>query len=113
MRVPFNVMRGPFRRARAVCPVRAGACLYVERVPVCHAEPVEAWAALVLLCHPPAVVIWWRGTMLPEIVLPETEPETEWILGEPLQKVSPKRDHARLQAAFGSALGTWAEGRGE
>ncbi|HTJ26591.1 MAG TPA: Uma2 family endonuclease [Candidatus Limnocylindria bacterium] len=51
--------------------------------------------------------------MLPEIVLPATEPETEWILGEPLQKASPKRDHARIQLAFGVALEAWAEGRGE
>jgi Uma2 family endonuclease len=48
-----------------------------------------------------------------EIMLPATEPETEWILGEPLQKVSPLRDHARLQLAFGVALQAWAEGRGE
>jgi Uma2 family endonuclease len=51
--------------------------------------------------------------MLPEIVLPTTEPETEWILGAPLQKVSPRRDHARLQCAFATALSVWAEGRGE
>jgi hypothetical protein len=25
-----------------------------------------------------------------EIVLPETKPETEWVLGRALQKVSPK-----------------------
>lgn len=48
-----------------------------------------------------------------EIVLPDTEPETEWILGRPVQKMSPFRDHARLQSAFGYALWPWAEGRGE
>jgi Uma2 family endonuclease len=48
-----------------------------------------------------------------EIVLPTTEPETEWLLGEAVQKVSPFRDHARLQGALTSALLAWAEGRGE
>jgi Uma2 family endonuclease len=51
--------------------------------------------------------------MLREIVLPETEPETEWVRGRPLQKMSPKRDHSRLQGALISALTRWAEGRGE
>jgi Uma2 family endonuclease len=50
---------------------------------------------------------------LHEIVLPDTEPETEWILGHAVQKVSPFRTHARLQAAFVAALWPWAEGRGE
>jgi Uma2 family endonuclease len=48
-----------------------------------------------------------------EIVLPETKPETEWILGRPVQKVSPFRIHARLQARLAVALWPWAEGRGE
>jgi Uma2 family endonuclease len=48
-----------------------------------------------------------------EIVLPETKPETEWVRGRPLQKVSPTRSHSRLQLAFGAALNTWALGRGE
>ena len=39
-----------------------------------------------------------------EIVLPDTEPETEWILGRPVQKMSPFRDHARLQVRFGGAV---------
>ena len=50
---------------------------------------------------------------LHEIVLPETEPETEWILGRAIQKVSPRRTHALLQVAFATALGAWANGRGE
>jgi Uma2 family endonuclease len=50
---------------------------------------------------------------LHEIVLPETKPETEWILGRAVQKVSPFRTHARLQLTLGAALLTWAEGRGE
>jgi len=48
-----------------------------------------------------------------EIVLPETKPETEWILGRAVQKVSPRRTHARLQTALGAALAAWAEKRGE
>lgn len=51
--------------------------------------------------------------MLHEIVLPETTPETEWVRGRALQKMSPKRDHSRLQGALNSALTRWAEGRGE
>jgi Uma2 family endonuclease len=48
-----------------------------------------------------------------EIVLPETKPETEWILGRPVQKVSSFRTHALLRRVFGETLGRWAEGRGE
>src|SRR5947209_18307452 len=48
-----------------------------------------------------------------EIVLPDTEPETEWILGRPVQKMSPFRDHARLQVRFAALLDAWAAGRGE
>lgn len=51
--------------------------------------------------------------MRDEIVLPITEPETEWILGGAVQKVSPFRTHALLQLAFGAALAAWATGRGE
>jgi Uma2 family endonuclease len=50
---------------------------------------------------------------LHEIVLPETKPETEWVRGRPLQKVSPQRTHALLQGALNTRLGAWAEGRGE
>lgn len=48
-----------------------------------------------------------------EIVLPETKPETEWVNGRPLQKVSPKRKHSRMQMRLGVALDAWAQGRGE
>jgi Uma2 family endonuclease len=48
----------------------------------------------------------------PEIVLPLTDPETEWIRGRPLQKVSPAFDHARVQMKFAFALDAWAQGRG-
>jgi len=51
--------------------------------------------------------------MLHEIVLPETEPETEWVRGRPLQKVSPPRDHSRLQGALFTQLDRWAAERGE
>jgi len=48
-----------------------------------------------------------------EIVLPETKPETEWVGGRALQKVSPQRTHSRLQSAMLLQLGRWAAGRGE
>jgi Uma2 family endonuclease len=50
---------------------------------------------------------------LHEIVLPETKPETEWILGRPVQKVSPRRTHAVLQSAIAEALHHWAGERGD
>jgi Uma2 family endonuclease len=46
---------------------------------------------------------------LHEIVLPETKPETEWVRGRALQKVSPTYAHARLQALIGSVLTSWAD----
>lgn len=48
-----------------------------------------------------------------EIVLPETKPETEWVRGRPLQKVSPQRTHSRLQGELTTQLSRWAVGRGE
>jgi Uma2 family endonuclease len=48
-----------------------------------------------------------------EIVLPITKPETEWILGRAVRKVSPFRTHGRLQLELGAALSAWARGRGE
>lgn len=50
---------------------------------------------------------------LHEIVLPETKPETEWVGGRALQKVSPQRTHSRLQGAMTMLLDRWATGRGE
>ena len=47
-----------------------------------------------------------------EIVLPETEPETEWILGRAVQKVSPYYTHGRLQSVLLMALWNWSAGRG-
>ncbi len=52
--------------------------------------------------------------MLPEeIVLPTTQPETEWVRGRPRAKVSPTRDHARVQSRLAAALDAWAGSRGE
>lgn len=48
-----------------------------------------------------------------EIVLPQTEPETEWILGRAVQKVSPYFEHGRLQSAFVIALWKWEGDRGK
>jgi len=45
---------------------------------------------------------------LHEIVLPETKPETEWVRGRALQKVSPTYDHSRLQLTIGARLSDWA-----
>lgn len=48
-----------------------------------------------------------------DIVLPITEPETEWVRGRPLQKVSPTRTHSLLQRSMLLALNAWAGRRGE
>ena len=48
-----------------------------------------------------------------EIVLPETKPETEWVRGRALQKMSPMRDHSLVQGEFIKRFGSWARGRGE
>jgi Uma2 family endonuclease len=50
---------------------------------------------------------------LEEIVLPITKPETEWVRGRALVKMSPTRDHARIQSHFAAALDAWSIGRGE
>jgi Uma2 family endonuclease len=46
---------------------------------------------------------------LHEIVLPETKPETEWVRGRALQKVSPRYRHAIAQRRLVTALGRWAD----
>ena len=61
----------------------------------------------------PSRVIWLREMELHEITLPDTKPETEWVRGRPLRKMSPLRDHARLQLVLAAALDAWARGRGE
>ena len=48
-----------------------------------------------------------------EIVLPETKPETEWILGRAVQKASAGRTHARLQGEIYAALRRWERGHGQ
>jgi Uma2 family endonuclease len=53
------------------------------------------------------------GSAVREIVLPETSPETEWVLDRPVQKVSPTRRHAVLQGAMLARLREWARGRGQ
>lgn len=60
-----------------------------------------------------SVVIQSRETMAyHEIVLPDTRPETEWVRGRALQKVSPKTAHSFLQGALTIELSRWAKGRG-
>ena len=44
---------------------------------------------------------------LHEIVLPETKPETEWLDGRAVQKVSPTYSHSQLQMALMLALESW------
>lgn len=48
-----------------------------------------------------------------EIVLPETKPETEWINGRAVPKVSPTWHHGLLQAQLVVLLKPWAKGRGQ
>ncbi len=48
-----------------------------------------------------------------EIILPETKPETEWLRGRAVQKVSPKLKHGELQLWLGGQLRSWARGRGK
>lgn len=50
--------------------------------------------------------------MQTEIVLPDTKPETEWVNGRALQKVSPTYRHSALQSLMAAAFLTWADGRG-
>ncbi len=50
---------------------------------------------------------------LPDITVPETEPETEWILGEAVKKVSPRRSHAILQRSLGAIVHRWGRLRGD
>jgi Uma2 family endonuclease len=54
-----------------------------------------------------------RTRHLDEITVPETKPATEWILGEAVQKVSPRRRHSLLQVALVEALRRWSRGRGD
>lgn len=47
-----------------------------------------------------------------EIVLPETKPESEWLRGRAVKKVSPERTHAVLQLWFARRLEEWGGERG-
>ena len=47
-----------------------------------------------------------------EIIVPATEPASEWVRGRALQKVSPGRSHAILQRALATVLDRWGSGRG-
>jgi Uma2 family endonuclease len=49
---------------------------------------------------------------LHEIVLPETKPETEWVRGRAVQKVSPTYDHAVLQRLLATRIGAWSDDGG-
>lgn len=46
---------------------------------------------------------------LQEIVVPETEPETEWVNGRALQKMSPFYNHSQLQLQMLVAMHAWAK----
>ncbi len=46
------------------------------------------------------------------VVVYETKPATEWLLGGPVQKVSPRNAHAVLQGTLFARLHAWARGRG-
>ncbi len=46
------------------------------------------------------------------VVVYETKPATEWLLGGPVQKVSPKRTHSALHGELDYRLVPWARGRG-
>jgi hypothetical protein len=48
-----------------------------------------------------------------EIILPETKPETEWLRGRAVRKMSPLWTHSKLQQWWLLRLSAWAVGRGE
>ncbi|HEV2739828.1 MAG TPA: Uma2 family endonuclease [Candidatus Elarobacter sp.] len=53
-----------------------------------------------------------KRTTQREIVLPETKPETEWLRGRAVKKMSPERTHAVLRLWFARRLDEWAGERG-
>lgn len=57
----------------------------------------------------PLGVISSREMSLKEIVFPETQPETEWVRGRALQKVSPTYSHSVLQGEIYMALRLWSQ----
>jgi Uma2 family endonuclease len=54
-------------------------------------------------------VIDCREMSLFEVEVPETKPETEWVRGRPLQKLSPTYEQSVLQKILLRALAAWAE----
>ncbi len=50
-----------------------------------------------------------REMFLDEIGFPETKPETEWVRGRALQKVSPTYWHGLVERRIATAVGEWAE----
>jgi Uma2 family endonuclease len=46
------------------------------------------------------------------VIVYETKPATEWLLGGPVQKVSPRFAHSVMQRELGTRVGAWARGRG-
>ena len=50
-----------------------------------------------------------RDMSLFEVEVPETKPETEWVRGRPLQKMSPTYDQATMQRLLTKELADWAE----
>ena len=78
------------------------------------AGPMSAMATIRgALAKSPKPAPIMHAARLPEIVLPETTPATEWILNRPVQKMSPTRKHGVLQAAICEHLRRWARGRGQ
>jgi Uma2 family endonuclease len=53
-----------------------------------------------------------QSTPRREIVLPETKPETEWLRGRAVRKMSLRFDHNALEQWWVVKLGAWARGRG-
>ncbi len=47
-----------------------------------------------------------------EIVLPPTRPQSEWVRGRPVQRVSGTYEHGALVAELAAVLRPWARGRG-
>jgi Uma2 family endonuclease len=48
-----------------------------------------------------------------EIILPWTKPETEWLRGRPVRKVTPRFDHNAMERWWVNELGAWAGDRGQ
>ena len=51
-------------------------------------------------------------TAVRKVIVFETKPATEWLCGGPVQKVSPRYEHALFQGLLFTRLHEWAAGRG-